>query len=85
MTIEGDSYEGLSRLRRLWLSENKISEIRNGACKNLGSLYILDISKNPFQKLENGALHGLNTGFGTSLYIYENNLREMQGGVFDDI
>lgn len=84
-TIEGDSYEGLSRLRRLWLSENKISEIRKGACKNLGSLYILDISKNPFQKLENGAFHGLNTGFGTSLYIYKNNLREMQGGVFDDI
>ncbi|KAL6440403.1 hypothetical protein ACFW04_003142 [Cataglyphis niger] len=84
-TIEGDSYEGLSRLRRLWLSENEISEIRKGACKNLGSLYILDISKNPFQKLENGALHDLNTGFGTSLYIYENNLKEMQGGVFDDI
>ncbi|XP_050445611.1 insulin-like growth factor-binding protein complex acid labile subunit [Cataglyphis hispanica] len=84
-TIEGDSYEGLSRLRRLWLSENEISEIRKGACKHLGSLYILDISKNPFQKLENGALHDLNTGFGTSLYIYENNLKEMQGGVFDDI
>ncbi|KAL6267149.1 hypothetical protein P5V15_000228 [Pogonomyrmex californicus] len=84
-TIEGDSYEGLSRLRRLWLSENKISEIRKGACKNLESLYILDISKNPFQKLENGALHGLNTGFGSSLYIYENNLKEIQGGVFDDV
>lgn len=84
-TIEGDSYEGLSRLRRLWLSENKISEIRKGACKNLESLYILDISKNPFQKLENGALHGLNTAFGTSLYIYENNLKEIQGGVFDDV
>lgn len=83
-TIEGDSYEGLSRLRRLWLSENKIFEIRKSACKNLGSLYVLDISKNPFQKLENGALHGLNTGFGTSLYIYENNLKEIQGGVFDD-
>ncbi|XP_011695851.1 PREDICTED: leucine-rich repeats and immunoglobulin-like domains protein 3 [Wasmannia auropunctata] len=84
-TIEGDSYEGLNRLRRLWLSENKISEIRKGACKNLGSLYILDISKNPFQKLENGALHGLNTAFGTSLYIYENNLKEIQGGIFDDV
>ncbi|GAB1865960.1 Leucine-rich repeats and immunoglobulin-like domains protein 3 [Camponotus japonicus] len=83
-TIEGDSYEGLSRLRRLWLSENKIFEIRKSACKNLGSLYVLDISKNPFQKLENGALHGLNTGFGTSLYIYDNNLKEIQGGVFDD-
>ncbi|XP_029165682.1 toll-like receptor Tollo [Nylanderia fulva] len=83
-TIEGDSYEGLNQLRRLWLSENKISEIRKGACKNLGSLYILDIARNPFQKLENGALHGLNTGLGTSLYIYENNVREMQGGVFDD-
>lgn len=84
-TIEGNSYEGLSRLRRLWLSENKISEIRKNACKNLGSLYILDISKNPFQKLENGALYGLNTAFGTSLYIYENNLKEIQGGVFDDV
>lgn len=84
-TIDGDSYEGLNRLRRLWLSENKIFEIRKGACKNLGSLYILDISKNPFRKLENGALYGLNTGFGISLYIYENNLKEMQGGVFDDI
>ncbi|XP_012231149.2 carboxypeptidase N subunit 2-like [Linepithema humile] len=84
-TIEGDSYEGLGRLRRLWLSENGISEIHKGACKNLGSLYILDISKNPFRKLENGALHGLNTGFGTSLYIYENNLKEMQGGIFDDV
>lgn len=84
-TIEGDSYEGLSRLRRLWLSENKISEIRKGACKNLGSLYILDISKNPFQKLENGAFYGLNTAFGTSLYIYENNLKEIQGGIFDDV
>lgn len=82
-TIEGDSFEGLSRLRRLWLSENKISEIRKGACKNLGSLYILDISKNPFQKLENGAFHGLNTAFGTSLYIYENNLKEIEGGIFD--
>lgn len=84
-TIDGDSYEGLNRLRRLWLSENKIFEIRKGACKNLGSLYILDISKNPFRKLENGALYGLNTGFGTILYIYDNNLKEMQGGVFDDI
>ncbi|XP_012536621.2 toll-like receptor 6 [Monomorium pharaonis] len=84
-TIEGDSYEGLSRLRRLWLSENKISEIRKGACKNLGSLYILDVSKNPFQKLENGALYGLNTAFGTSLYIYENNMKEIHGGVFDDV
>lgn len=84
-TIEGDSYEGLSRLRRLWLSENKISEIRKGACKNLGSLYILDISKNPFQKLENGAFYGLNTAFGTSLYIYENNLKEIQGGIFEDV
>ncbi|KYN02777.1 PREDICTED: slit homolog 1 protein-like [Cyphomyrmex costatus] len=84
-TIEGDSYEGLNLLRRLWLSENKISEIRKGACKNLGSLYILDISKNPFQKLENGALHGLNTAFGTSLYVFENNLKEIQGGVFDDV
>lgn len=83
--VEGDSYEGLGRLRRLWLSENKIYEIRKGACKNLGSLYILDISKNPFEKLENGALHGLNTGFGTSLYIYENNLKEMRGGIFDDV
>lgn len=84
-TIEGDSYEGLSRLRRLWLSENKISEIHKGACKNLGSLYILDISRNPFQKLENGALNGLNTAFGTSVYIYENDLKEIQGGVFDDV
>lgn len=84
-TIEGDSYEGLNLLRRLWLSENKISEIHKGACKNLGSLYILDISKNPFQKLENGALHGLNTAFGTSLYVFENNLKEIQGGVFDDV
>lgn len=84
-TIDGDSYESLGRLRRLWLSENKISEIRKGACKNLASLYILDISRNPFQKLENGALHGLNTAFGTSLYIYENNLKEIQGGVFDDV
>ncbi|XP_019882645.2 slit homolog 2 protein [Camponotus floridanus] len=82
-TIEGDSYEGLSRLRRLWLSENKILEIPKNACKNLGSLYVLDISKNPFQKLENGALHGLNTDFGT-LYIYNNSLKEIQGGVFDD-
>lgn len=82
-TFDGDSYEGLSRLRRLWLSENKISEIHKGACKNLGSLYILDISRNPFQKLENGALYGLNTAFGTSLYIYKNNLKEIQGGVFD--
>ncbi|KYQ54198.1 Leucine-rich repeats and immunoglobulin-like domains protein 3 [Trachymyrmex zeteki] len=84
-TIEGDSYEGLNLLRRLWLSENKISEIRKGACKNLGNLYILDISKNPFQKLENGTLHGLNTAFGTSLYVFENNLKEIQGGVFDDV
>ncbi|KAL0109530.1 hypothetical protein PUN28_014532 [Cardiocondyla obscurior] len=84
-TIEGDSYEGLGRLRRLWLSENKLSEIRKGACKNLASLYIMDISKNPFEKLENGALYGLNTAFGTSLYVYENNLKLIQGGVFDDV
>lgn len=84
-TLDGDSYEGLGRLRRLWLSENEISEIHKGACKNLGSLYILDISRNPFRRLENGALHGLNTAFGTSLYIYENNLKEIQGGVFDDV
>ncbi|KYN32156.1 Leucine-rich repeat-containing protein 15 [Trachymyrmex septentrionalis] len=84
-TIEGDSYEGLNLLRRLWLSENKISEIHKGACKNLGSLYVLDISKNSFQRLENGALHGLNTVFGTSLYVFENNLKEIQGGVFDDV
>ncbi|EZA58668.1 hypothetical protein DMN91_009224 [Ooceraea biroi] len=84
-TIDGDSYEGLGQLRNLWLSANQISEITKGACKNLGSLYVLDISRNPFEKLENGALHGLNTDFGSSLYVYENNLKEIQGGVFDDV
>lgn len=84
-TIEGDSYEGLSHLRRLWLSENNITEIRRGSCKNLGSLYILDISRNPFHKLENGALYGLSTTMGSNLYIYENNLKEMQAGLFEDV
>ncbi|XP_029172426.1 leucine-rich repeats and immunoglobulin-like domains protein 1 [Nylanderia fulva] len=84
-TIKGDSYEGLGRLKLLSLSENKISEIRKGACNNLGSLALLDISKNPFEKLENGALHGLNTDFRTRLYIRANNLKEIQGGVFDDL
>lgn len=85
-TINGDSYEGLGHLRRLWLSENDITEIRKGSCKNLGSLYILDISRNPFHKLENGALYGLSTTpMGSSLYIYENNLKEMQAGLFEDV
>ncbi|XP_032684432.1 leucine-rich repeat-containing G-protein coupled receptor 4-like [Odontomachus brunneus] len=85
-TIDGDSYEGLGHLRRLWLSENDITEIRKGSCKNLGSLYILDISRNPFHKLENGALYGLNTTpMESSLYIYENNLKEMQAGLFEDV
>lgn len=85
-TIDGDSYEGLGHLRGLSISENDITEIHKGSCKNLGSLYILDISKNPFHKLENGALYGLNTAsMGSSVYIYENNLKEMQAGLFEDV
>ncbi|KAG7202460.1 hypothetical protein KM043_018759 [Ampulex compressa] len=84
-TIDGDSYEGLPRLKRLWLSENQISAIHNGACKNLGSLNVLDISKNPFQRLENGALYGLTSARGSFLYVYNNSLKELQGGVFDEI
>lgn len=84
-TIDGDSYEGLGQLTDLSLSKNQISEITKGACKNLGSIYVLNISRNPFQKLENGALYGINTDPGTSVYIYENQLKEIQGGVFDDV
>ncbi|KOC64494.1 Leucine-rich repeat-containing G-protein coupled receptor 4 [Habropoda laboriosa] len=84
-TIEGDSYEGLPQLKRLWLNENQITEIPKGSCKNLGSLNILDISKNPFQKLQNGALYGLSMVRGNFLYIYNNQLKELEGGVFDDV
>ncbi|CAK9803995.1 Leucine-rich repeats and immunoglobulin-like domains protein sma-10 [Anthophora plagiata] len=84
-TIEGDSYEGLPQLKRLWLNENQITEIPKGSCKNLGSLNILDVSKNPFQKLQNGALYGLSMVRGNFLYIYNNQLKELQGGVFEDI
>ncbi|XP_029177938.1 LOW QUALITY PROTEIN: slit homolog 3 protein-like [Nylanderia fulva] len=84
-TIEGDSYEGLGRLKLLSLSENNISKIRKGACNNLGSLATLDISINPFEKLENGSLHGLDTDYRTRIYICANNLKEIQGGVFDDL
>ncbi|CAL7935319.1 unnamed protein product [Xylocopa violacea] len=82
-TIDGDSYEGLPQLKRLWLNENQISQIPKGSCKNLASLNILDVSKNPFQKLENGALYGLNLARGHFLYIYNNQLKEIQGGVFE--
>ncbi|XP_076657890.1 uncharacterized protein LOC143362006 [Halictus rubicundus] len=84
-TIDGDSYEGLPQLKRLWLTDNRIVEIPRGSCKNLGSLNVLDISKNPFQKLANGALYGLSMTRGNFLYIYNNQLREIQGGVFDDV
>ncbi|XP_003705717.2 uncharacterized protein LOC100878347 [Megachile rotundata] len=84
-TIDGDSYEGLPQLKRLWLNENLIREIPKGSCKNLGSLNILDISRNPFQKLENGALYGLSAIRGNFLYIYNNQLKELQGGVFEDL
>lgn len=83
-TIDGDSYEGLPQLKRLWLNENLISDIPKGSCKNLGSLNILDISRNPFQKLQNGALYGLSSIRGNFLYIYNNQLKELQGGVFED-
>ncbi|XP_076298079.1 uncharacterized protein LOC143217556 [Lasioglossum baleicum] len=84
-TIDGDSYEGLPQLKRLWLTDNRIAEIPRGSCKNLGSLNVLDISKNPFEKLANGALYGLSMTRGNFLYIYNNQLKEIQGGVFDDV
>ncbi|XP_078050067.1 uncharacterized protein LOC144476744 isoform X2 [Augochlora pura] len=84
-TIDGDSYEGLPQLKRLWLTDNRIAEIPRGSCKNFGSLNVLDISKNPFRKLNNGALYGLSLTRGNFLYIYNNQLREVQGGVFDDV
>ncbi|XP_076623472.1 uncharacterized protein LOC143342974 [Colletes latitarsis] len=84
-TIDGDSYEGLPQLTRLWLTENRIDEISKGSCKNLASLNVLDISRNPFQRLENGALYGLSSARGNFLYIYNNQLTEIQGGVFDDV
>ncbi|XP_076170202.1 uncharacterized protein LOC143148136 [Ptiloglossa arizonensis] len=83
--IDGDSYEGLPQLTRLWLTENQITEIPPGSCKNLGSLSVLDISRNPFERLTNGALYGLSTARGNFLYIYNNRLKELQGGVFDDV
>ncbi|XP_031846298.1 uncharacterized protein LOC116432926 isoform X2 [Nomia melanderi] len=84
-TIDGDSYEGLPQLKRLWLTDNLITVIPKGSCKNLGSLNVLDISKNPFGKLENGALYGLSTARGNFLYVYDNQLKELQAGVFDDV
>lgn len=84
-TIVAESYEGLPQLNRLWLTDNRIGRISQGACKNLGNLNILDISKNPFERLENGALYGLSLDRGNILYIYNNQLKELQGGVFDDI
>lgn len=83
-TIDGDSYQGLPRLRHLSLSGNQISNIEKGSCKNLASLHILDISSNPFERLENGALYGLTIEKGTFLYIYGNQLKSMQGGIFED-
>ncbi|XP_053971004.1 leucine-rich repeat-containing G-protein coupled receptor 4-like [Hylaeus volcanicus] len=84
-TIDGDSYEGLPQLTRLWLTENQITTISKGSCKNLATLNVLDISRNPFQRLENGALYGLSSARGNFLYIYNNHLKELQGGVFDDV
>ncbi|XP_047369104.1 toll-like receptor 13 [Vespa velutina] len=83
-TIDGDSYQGLPQLRHLSLSGNQISSIEKGSCKNLAGLQILDISGNPFQHLKNGALYGLNIEKGTFLYIYDNQLKSMYGGMFED-
>ena len=83
--IDGDSYEGLPQLKHLLLIENQINEIQKGSCKNLASLSILNISRNPIQKLQNGALYGLSLARGNSIYIYENQLKEIQGALFEDI
>lgn len=83
--IDGDSYEGLPQLKHLLLIENQINEISKGSCKNLASLSILNISRNPIQKLQNGALYGLSLARGNSIYIYENQLKEIQGALFEDI
>lgn len=83
-TIDGDSYSGLPNLRHLSLSGNQITNISKGSCKNFASLHILDISANPFEHLSNGALYGLTLEKGNFVYVYGNQLKTMQGGLFED-
>ncbi|XP_033212491.1 slit homolog 1 protein-like [Belonocnema kinseyi] len=82
--LKSESYEGLPRLKRLWLSNNKINNIEKGAARSLSFLTILDISKNPVKRLENGALFGLPKSRASFIYIADNSIDLIQGGVFDD-
>lgn len=83
-SLKSESYEGLPRLKRLWLSNNKISILEKGAARSLSLLSILDISKNPLQCLKNGALFGLPKSRASFVYISDNCIDLIQGGVFDD-
>ncbi|XP_008559334.1 slit homolog 1 protein [Microplitis demolitor] len=84
-TIDGDAFEGLTRLRRLSLNANNIKNITKGAAKNMGRIHLLDISKNPIERLENGALFGLPKSKGSFVYLSDTYLKLIQGGIFDDV
>ncbi|XP_015609044.1 slit homolog 1 protein [Cephus cinctus] len=83
--LDSYTFSSVPGLQILLLEGNRISDIRPGALRNLNNLTLLNISKNPLKQLNNGSLFGLSINPPTSLYIHDNVLEQIQGGIFDDL
>ncbi|XP_034939493.1 slit homolog 1 protein-like [Chelonus insularis] len=57
--IDPRAFEGLNRLERLIIQDNRFSVVRNTWFKDCGNLYWLDLSKNNLVEIETGAFDDL--------------------------
>ena len=79
-TIELGAFNGLTKLRRLLMQNNKISEITPDTFQNLNRLEALDLNNNKLEHLDSAVFNGLVNL--TDINLGENNLQYLHPDTF---
>ena len=82
-TIKSKSFIGLGTLENLFLDNNMIFMIADGAFQGLNNLFFLHLNKNQLEHIPQTVLHGLFNLY--SLAFHENLLVSLKSNVFQDL
>ena len=79
--IEGNAFNNLPRLNRLYLHSNKITSIKSGTFTNLPNLYFLQLGNNKISVIEDNAFGNLPSLH--DLYLHSNQITSIQSVTFN--
>lgn len=83
LSIGSNAFVGLSNLKVLCLSLNKIEEIRDNTFRGLSNLTVLNLSQNKIKKISSDTFRGLYKL--TTLYLNDNPIEAIDSDAFDEL